>query len=184
MNLLDKAIIFATEKHSGMTRKGTDTPYIVHPIEAVSIAAGITNDMEILAAAALHDVVEDTPVTVGEIETAFGKRVAALVSAVSEDKMRDVPPSESWKTRKAITIVLLQLAEYDEKIITLADKLSNIRTLCRDVRRFGDKSFEKFNEKDKKMHEWYYREIAKSIAALSDSDAYKEFCMLIDEVFA
>jgi len=183
MNILDKAIIFATEKHSGMTRKGIDTPYIVHPIEAVAIAASITNDMEILAAAALHDVVEDTAVTMDEIEAIFGKRVAELVAADNEDKMADIPPSESWKIRKETTINLLQFASYDEKIIVLADKLSNIRTLCMDVRRFGDKSFEKFNEKDKKMHEWYYREIANAIAALSDCDAYREFCKLIDEVF-
>jgi len=183
MNLLEKAIIFATEKHSGMTRKGTDTPYIVHPLEAVSIAAGITSDTEILAAAALHDVVEDTPVTMDEIEAKFGQRVAELVAADNEDKMPDIPPSESWKIRKDATIALLQSASYDEKIIVLADKLSNIRTLSRDVKRFGDKSFEKFNQKDKKMHEWYYREIAKAIVALSDSDAYKEFCELIDEVF-
>jgi len=183
MTLVDKAIIFATKKHSGMKRKGTDTPYIVHPLEAVSIAAGITNDMEILAAAALHDIVEDTPVTMYEIEVKFGKRAAELIAADNEDKMPDIPPAESWKIRKDATIALLQSASYDEKIIVLADKLSNIRTLCRDVKRFGDKSFEKFNQKDKKMHEWYYREIAKAIAALSDSDAYKEFCSLINEVF-
>ena len=184
MNLLDKAIVFATEKHSGMKRKGVDTPYIVHPLEAVSIAASITSDLEILAAAALHDVVEDTPVTMEEIEAKFGKRVAELIAADNEDKMSYMPPSESWKIRKDATIALLQSASYDEKIIVLADKLSNIRTLCRDVKRFGDKSFEKFNQKDKQMHEWYYREIAKAVAALSDSDAYKEFCKLIDEVFS
>ena len=183
MNILDKAIIFATEKHSGMTRKGVDTPYIVHPLEAVSIAASITSDPEILAAAALHDVVEDTPVTMEEIEAMFGKRIAELIAADNEDKMPDIPPSESWKVRKDATIALLQSASYDEKIIVLADKLSNIRTLCRDVKRFGDKSFEKFNHKDKRMHEWYYREIAKAVDALSDSDAYREFCRIIDEVF-
>ena len=79
---------------------------------------------------------------------------------------------------------MLQSASFDEKIIVLADKLSNIRTLSRDVKRFGDTSFEKFNQKDKKMQEWYYREIEKAVAALSESDAYHEFCKLIDEVFA
>jgi len=134
MDLLDKAIIFATEKHSNMTRKGVDMPYIVHPLEAVAIAASITNDPEILAAAALHDVVEDTPVTMEEIEVIFGKRVAELIAADNEDKMPYIPPSESWKIRKDATITLLQSASCDEKIIVLADKLSNIRTLSREFK--------------------------------------------------
>jgi len=57
MNLLEKAVTFATEKHSGTYRKGSDIPYIIHPMEALAIAAGMTSDIKVLAATVLHDVV-------------------------------------------------------------------------------------------------------------------------------
>ena len=104
MGILEKAITFAAEKHAGAVRKGSDIPYIVHPIEAVSIVSGITSDHEVLAAAILHDVVEDTPVKIEEIKELFGERIAALVASESEDKMTHLPPSESWELRKEATI--------------------------------------------------------------------------------
>ncbi|MCQ2120034.1 MAG: HD domain-containing protein, partial [Bacteroidales bacterium] len=64
-SLLDKAILFATRAHSGTERRGKGFPYIVHPMEAVEIAATMTSDQELLAAAILHDTVEDTDVTIG-----------------------------------------------------------------------------------------------------------------------
>jgi myo-inositol-1(or 4)-monophosphatase len=183
VNILDKAIVFATERHSGSVRKGTDIPFIVHPLEAVSIAAGITNDIEVLAAAVLHDVVEDTPTQLPEIEAAFGKRVAELVASESEDKMTDIPPSESWKLRKEATITALQTASYDEKTLVLADKLSNIRAINRDYTLIGEKLWERFNQKDKKMHGWYYRSVAEALSDLSDTTAYNEFCRLVESTF-
>ena len=184
MDTLNEAIIFATERHVGMVRKGTDIPYIVHPLEAVSIAAGITSDAEILTAAVLHDVVEDTPTTIGEIRSVFGNRIADLVAAESEDKMPNILPSESWKARKEATINALQTASVPEKIIALADKLSNIRAIYRDCVSIGDKIWERFNQKDKKMHEWYYRAIAENLSDLSEHTAYQEYCKLVDIVFS
>ena len=73
-SLLDKAIVFAVNAHSGLERKGKGFPYIVHPMEAASIAATRTNDQELLAAAVLHDTVEDTEVTLKDIEREFGPR--------------------------------------------------------------------------------------------------------------
>ena len=67
MDILDKAIVFATKAHSGSFRKGTTTPYIVHPMEASAIVATMTDDKIILAAAVLHDVVEDTDYTIDDI---------------------------------------------------------------------------------------------------------------------
>jgi (p)ppGpp synthase/HD superfamily hydrolase len=114
-----------------------------------AFAAGITNDLEILAAAVLHDILEDTPTQLTEIEVMFGKRVAELVVSKSEDKMTDIPPSESWELRKEITIATLQTASLDEKILVLSDKLSNIRTMNRDYTLVGDKLWDRFNQKDK-----------------------------------
>ena len=66
-SFVDKAIIFAVNAHAGTERRGKGFPYIIHPLEAVSIVATITSDPELLAAAALHDTVEDTDVTVDQI---------------------------------------------------------------------------------------------------------------------
>ena len=183
LGILEKAIIFATERHAGMVRKGTDIPYIVHPLEAVSIAAGMTSDPEILAAAALHDVVEDTPTTIAEIKELFGDQIAALVAAESEDKMPDVPAAESWRKRKEATIAALETASVPEKIIVLSDKLSNIRAIHRDYARIGNQVWERFNQKDKKMQGWYYRAVAENITALSEHMAYHEYCRIVDTVF-
>ena len=183
MGILEKAITFAVERHTGMVRKGTDVPYIVHPIEAVSIAASITSDAEILAAAVLHDVVEDTPTTIEEIREIFGSRVANLVASDSEDKMPGVSPSESWKARKEATVQSLQSESLDEKIIVLADKLSNIRASYRDFLELGDTVWERFNQKDKQMQGWYYRAIADAVHELLSSVAYQEYCRIIGLLF-
>ena len=82
--LLDRAIIFAVKAHSGTERRGKGYPYIVHPMEAVEIVATMTKDQELLAAAALHDTVEDTDVTVEQIRAEFGDRVADLVAAETD----------------------------------------------------------------------------------------------------
>ncbi|MBO6079741.1 MAG: bifunctional (p)ppGpp synthetase/guanosine-3',5'-bis(diphosphate) 3'-pyrophosphohydrolase, partial [Bacteroidales bacterium] len=77
--LFDKALKFATDAHSGTERRGKGFPYIIHPMEAVAIVATITSDQELLAAAVLHDTVEDTDVTIEDIRKEFGERVATLV---------------------------------------------------------------------------------------------------------
>jgi (p)ppGpp synthase/HD superfamily hydrolase len=183
VGILEKAIVYAAENHMGAVRKGNDIPYIVHPMEALSIAATMTNDPEVLAATVLHDVVEDTAITINQIEEGFGKRVADLVAWSSEDKMPHIPPQESWKARKDATIKSLEDASLDEMIIILADKLSNIRGLYQGLIHKGDEIWRQFNQKDKRMHEWYYRAILGALTALSDSIAYQEFSSLIDKVF-
>ena len=85
-DLLDRAIVFATYAHAGMTRKDGSTPYISHPLEAMAIASSITDDREVLAAALLHDVIEDSGVAARELEELFSERVAEIVEGCSEDK--------------------------------------------------------------------------------------------------
>ena len=82
--LLDRAIVFAVRAHAGTERRGKGFPYIVHPMEAVEIVATMTTDQELLAAAALHDTVEDTDVTVEQIRAEFGDRIALLVASETD----------------------------------------------------------------------------------------------------
>lgn len=181
--LLDRAIVFAVQAHAGTERRGKGFPYIVHPMEAVGIVATMTNDQELLAAAALHDTIEDTDTTIEQIKSEFGDRVAALVASESEDRKDGISKEESWHARKQAVIERLANAPLDSKIVALGDKLSNMRAIARDYATQGDDLWNLFNTKDPKEHEWHYRGLAKSLSELRDTFAYKEFKQLINQVF-
>ena len=185
MNLLTRAICFAAEKHEGQTRKGSGVPYIVHPVEVVAIAASVTEDETVQAAAALHDVVEDCGVTPGEIVALFGARVAKLVAADTEEKREELPAADTWKQRKQETVDALLQMERDGKIIVLSDKLSNLRSLSRDYAQVGDALWGRFNCKVKAEHAWYYRSIRDALQAdFGETQAFRELAELIDKIFA
>ena len=193
--VLDRAIIFAVKAHSGTERRGKGYPYIVHPLEAVEIVATMTADQELLAAAALHDTVEDTDVTVEQIRAEFGDRVAELVAAETDqipgqagnDVMAgsDRPSEEeTWHARKQAAIDRLSNASREAKMVALGDKLSNMRAIARDYAIQGDALWNIFHAKDPKDHEWHYRGLADALRELEDTFAYKEFENLINQVFA
>ena len=181
--LLDRAIIFAVKAHAGTERRGKGFPYIVHPMEAVEIVATITPDQELLAAAALHDVVEDTHITADDIRRELGDRIASLVVAESDVFVEGVSEEDSWHARKQAAIDRLAAAPHDAKIVAMGDKLSNMRAIARDYAMKGDALWNIFHAKDPKDHEWHYRGLAASLSELKDTFAYKEFVSLIDQVF-
>ena len=182
-DLLDRAIVFAVQAHHNTERRGKGFPYIVHPMEAVEIVATITPDQELLAAAALHDTIEDTDVTVEQLREAFGERVAELVYAESDQFAEGISEEESWHERKQAAINRLAAASHDAKIVAMGDKLSNMRAIWRDYQVKGDELWKIFHVTDKASHEWHYRGLVASLSELSDTFAYKEFIRLIDEVF-
>ena len=104
MDMLTKAIFFATKAHEGQMRKMTNTPYILHPIEVASIIATITDDQDIMAAGVLHDVIEDCGVDPAVIKELFGPRVSALVQSDSEDRLDPRPASESIWSAEPTTL--------------------------------------------------------------------------------
>lgn len=181
--LLDRAIIFAVKAHHDTERRGKGFPYIVHPMEAVEIVASITSDQELLAAAALHDTIEDTEVTVDDIRREFGDRIAELVHAESDQFTEGVSEEDSWHDRKQAAIDRLAAASHDAKIVAMGDKLSNMRAIWRDYQVKGDALWSIFHAKEKASHEWHYRGLAASLSELKDTFAYQEFVRLIDEVF-
>ena len=184
ISLMDRAIIFATRAHSGTYRKGTKIPYIVHPIEAAAIVATMTDDPDMIAAAVLHDVVEDTDATLEEIRFFFNERIAKLVEAESEDKRKDLPPQETWMVRKMETLTFLrEKADREAKILALADKLSNMRAIHRDQKTIGDQLWERFNEKSKEKHGWMYRQVAEALSELKDTFAWQEYDRLVRKTF-
>jgi myo-inositol-1(or 4)-monophosphatase len=182
--ILDRAIIFAVKAHTGTERRGKGYPYIVHPMEAVEIVATMTKDQELLAAAILHDTVEDTNVTVDQIRDEFGDRVAELVASESDVMPVGVSEEDSWHARKQAAIDRLSKASREAKMVALGDKLSNMRAIARDYAVQGDKLWNLFHVKDRKDHEWHYRGLADALKELEDTFAYQEFIKLINQVFA
>ncbi len=181
--LLDRAIVFAVRAHAGTERRGKGFPYIVHPMEAMEIVATITPDQELLAAAALHDTVEDTDVTVEQIREEFGDRIANLVASESDEFPEGLSEEESWHMRKQAAIDRLAAAPHDAKIVALGDKLSNMRAIARDHALRGDALWSIFHVKDKASHEWHYRGLVESLRELEGTFAFKELEGLVDRVF-
>ena len=179
-SLFDKAVKFATEAHSGTERRGKGYPYIIHPMEAASIVATITNDPEMLVAALLHDTVEDTDVTFEQIQEAFGERVATLV----KNETAPLSDSMTWRAKKEAQLEQLTAAPYDSKIVAMGDKLSNMRGIALDYRQKGDAIWSLFHAPNgKKDIEWYYRSLAEALSELSETLPYQEYITLLENTF-
>ena len=199
--LFDRAARFATEAHAGQRRKGKDKPYILHPMEAAAIVGRCLDSLEgmgrapegllkerdaLLAAAVLHDVVEDAGVTPRALWERFGERVMELVFAESEDKREGTPETETWKVRKEETIKKLKKKGTEAKLLVLGDKLSNLREIAEDREALGEALWERFNRKDPGEHKWYYGEILRILEAdpaLGGLPAVREYRALWEEVF-
>ena len=183
-SLLDKAIIFAVNAHANQERRAKQTPYVIPVLEAVAIAETLTKDQEILAAAALHDTVEDTDVTLKDIEREFGPRVRKYVDMETAFIPKGQTEEESWRARKQFAIDSIKNSDRDGQIVAIGDKLSNMRAIYRDYMDIGDELWNRFHEKRRSEHEWHYRGLAASFDKLTDTHAYKEFSTLVDLVFS
>lgn len=184
MELISEAINFAVKAHDGARRKQSDIPYILHPMEAAVIVGTMTDDQEIIAAAVLHDTVEDTFVTLPEIEEKFGCRVAELVASETENKRADLHPSSTWHIRKEESLqVLRNTNDIAVLMVWLADKLANMRSIYREWSKVGDKIWGKFNERDPENQCWYYRSVADLTERLRDYSAWQEYKTLTETVF-
>ena len=147
--LLDKAIHFATEKHAGGVRKGTNRPYIGHPLEVMNILNRMEADNDLMMAGLLHDTVEDTETTYMDIKNEFGMDVAALVAAHTKN------PDMTWEEVRRHKIEEMNEASFRVKLLIMADMTANLRSLWRDYRHIGDKLWERFNA-PKEKQAWYY----------------------------
>ena len=178
MNVIEKAIGFAVKAHAGALRKGTNLPYILHPMEAASIAAQLTDDQEIIAATVLHDTIEDTETSAEDIRKEFGARVASLVSSNTENKRRELPAADTWLIRKQETVEHLKTASRAVKTVVFADKLSNLRSMVTDYIAEGESFWNRFEMKDPHKQVWYYGAMIESFEELGDSPLHREYLRL------
>jgi (p)ppGpp synthase/HD superfamily hydrolase len=156
--LIDAALAFAAVAHQGQKRKGTGIPYIVHPVGVmlVLLQSGVT-DPEVLAAALLHDTLEDAGVTQAELREKFGERVAEIVAGCSEPDKR-----ASWEVRKQHTVAYLQTAPRAVQLVAAADKLHNLRSLAADYAEMGEALWQRF-KRGRVETAWYYRAVIDSL---------------------
>ena len=184
MELVSEAIMFAVAAHDGMRRKKSETPYILHPMEAAVIVGTMSDDQELIAAAVLHDAIEDAGVAIETIEAKFGKRVRALVGSETEDKRADLPPSATWRIRKEESLLVLKNTDDTAVLMVwLGDKLANMRAIYRDFKVEGNAMWQRFNQKNVEEQAWYYRSVAKLTERLSDTTAWLEYKTLTELVF-
>ncbi len=174
-----EAIEFAARAHRHQHRKGTGVPYIIHPLGVAHILIDYGSPQDLVVAAILHDTVEDTSVTIGEIRERFGQRIAEIVEGASEPDKND-----SWENRKLHTIEYLKTAPGDVALVACADKLDNLRSMRRDFLRLGDTIWARFNRNREKQC-WYYQRLAEAFRGRDDDEPGRSlFCEFISEVEA
>jgi (p)ppGpp synthase/HD superfamily hydrolase len=167
--LIFDAIEFASRAHHGQYRKGTEIPYIIHPLGVMKILIQLQSSTEIVIAGLLHDTVEDTPVTLADIRTRFGVTVARLVCGTSEpDK------SFSWEYRKYATIGHLKVAPHDELSIYLADKLDNIQSMRAEIQPLNDDYWLRFKRPRLYQH-WYFHQLGQIFVSRLQAAPHSEF---------
>ncbi|WP_377888042.1 HD domain-containing protein [Alkalihalobacillus sp. R86527] len=182
MRVIEKAVEHAAYAHDKQYRKKTNLPYVSHPVTVgfYLLQSGVRE--EVVAAAILHDVLEDTTTTFSDLEQEFGLEIANLVEGCSEPNKNQV-----WEERKKHTINHLETASFEVKQIACADKLHNLRTILLELQQDGDHVWEKFSRGREKQH-WYYESVLASLLAnLTDSQShwnlFKELEAMINEVF-
>lgn len=158
-----KAIERAAKLHEGQDRKTDDLPYIIHPFTVAWTVAQHTDDEDVVAAALLHDVLEDVAgYSADDMTREFGGRVTAIVRELSEDKDPAVEEDKraTWQDRKDKYLAGLEEDSSEALMICAADKLHNLNTLLDAVRADGDSVQARFNAPfDRQL--WFYGEIVR-----------------------
>lgn len=164
--LVELAFRVAANAHRNQTRKGADLPYIQHPASVVLILArcGFDDD-QLLAAAVLHDTIEDTDCTVESLTARFPEPVVKLVQECSEAKTDASGEKIRWRERKETHIAEMREASTAAKAIVLADKLHNLGSMLFDLED-GQELWSRFSSTPCDMI-WYHREIVAAAANVS-----------------
>lgn len=133
-----KAAHFCRKAHFGQARKVTGKPYATHPAKVASriflldFAESYGNHAALVIAAFLHDVVEDTPVTIEEINLLFGDEVARLVVGLTNEYTKHAYPKLTRKERKKLENQKIAQLATDTKLIKLADRIDNLEDMTLD----------------------------------------------------
>ena len=130
--VFEAALRLSAVAHQDQTRKSSGVPYVEHPFAVALILDRAGFDEEVVIAGLLHDVVEDTDVTLDQIRDQFEDRVADLVAACSEEKLDPLGQKRPWADRKRDHLAVVAKAPVDARAVVLADKLHNLLSLFAD----------------------------------------------------
>lgn len=157
---LDSALrktAWAHEK-TGQHRKGTDIPYIIHPVGVMMIASNITDDEDVLIACLLHDVLEDVDSGIydeNQMRQDFGNRVVQIVKDVSKDD--SIP---DWHERSRAYLHHLEFEASDEAVVvSTSDKIHNLISILIDYKACGEGLWDRFSTKNSADQLWWYESI-------------------------
>ncbi len=179
----EQAFDYAFELHQTQgqqSRKGKDTPYVAHLMAVCAIVLEYGGDEEEAIAALLHDAVEDQGgrPTLDAIRTKFGERVAGIVLECSDSEGDPKPP---WKQRKQTYIDHIPHMSTGARIVSLADKIHNARSVLNDFRREGESTWARFKGKrDGTL--WYYAELARKFLEVKTDPMAQEFQRIVDSL--
>ncbi len=135
---IEEAIYFATAAHEGQKRKVKGEPYIVHPLSVALILARLGSDEDVIIAGLLHDLVEDTKVTLEEIRKRFGNNVAELVDHLTEQE------KPTWEERKNLAKEHIKEMPQGALLVKSAEVLYNMRNILIHRKEMGDKVYSFF----------------------------------------
>jgi (p)ppGpp synthase/HD superfamily hydrolase len=178
----EKALIFAKRKHAGQTRKKTAIPYIAHLVGVAALVLEAGGDEELAIAALLHDVVEDcggAPM-LREVRTRFGRRVAHIVDGCTDTYLTPKPP---WRKRKEDYLKHLRGADADTRLVSVADKLHNARSILTDYLDSGESVWERFQGR-REGTLWYYRALVKEFDRKQPNRLTRELKRVVKELRA
>jgi GTP pyrophosphokinase len=175
-----RAFLFAAEKHAGQVRKASTIPYVAHLMGVTSLVLEAGGDEDLAMAALLHDVVEDcggAPM-LREVQRRFGKRVARVVDGCTD---ADTYPKPPWRERKENYIRHLKKADADTRLVSVADKLNNVRSILADYREIGESVWARFNG-GREGTLWYYRTLLGEFLQHRPNRLVREFALAVGEL--
>jgi hypothetical protein len=164
----EEALKYAASLHRAQVRKGTNSPYVTHVLAVAAIVGENGGTEDEVIAALLHDAVEDQggPATREEIRRRFGDTVAGIVDEISDT---DAVPKPPWRERKEAYVARVRDTQRSARLVSVADKLHNARSILRDLRREGDAVWRRFTG-TKEETPWYYRALVDAFRAAGSLD--------------
>lgn len=185
--LLARAMGFAVRAHDEQTWKGSTVPYITHAMEVCGIVSGMTENMEVRAAAVLHSVPGTKYYTTDGLYNYFGSYITDLLRQATEDPLEEefkkTPRAETWEIRKERFIQKIESCHRRSvQRIILADKLSDLRALKMTVAKHGPGAWELFNQPDPVRQMWYYRSVLDRLVDVRDESKMAEARKLLRDI--
>ncbi len=177
MTLTEKADQLAARAHEGQTRKGSNEPYITHPRAVAAILKAQGFGESVIAAALVHDVVEDTKTTLEDVRRELGEEVARLVELVTHDD------TLSWEEKKQKYIDTVRTASAEVKAIAVADKIHNTQSFIAGYGIQGEKMWEYFSRsREKKL--WFEEVMLTVLRETWEHPLVDEYAALVERMKA